>query len=84
MLIPLHTTDSYVSDRTPRLNQIKGDFRNREILSRNVAFDSQPLDHIEPIAMSQQIASPDIAIPSVECGSGTVKSTDLIQNLANI
>jgi hypothetical protein len=72
MLIPLCPTEAYDSDRAARSNQINGELRNTEVDSRNVVFDSRSFHHIEPIAMGQQIASPDIAIPSVESGSGTV------------
>jgi hypothetical protein len=72
MLLPLYPTDTYVSDRATRFDQINGDLRNSDVVSRNVALNFRPLDHIEPVRMSQQIASPDIAIPSVESGSGTV------------
>ena len=83
-MLPLHPTDAYVLDRAPRFDQINGDHRNTQFISRNVALDSLPYDHIEPVTMSQQVTSPDIAIPSVEFGSGTVKSNDLNQNVANI
>jgi len=73
MLMPLYPTDDYVLDRGTRSNRINGDLRNTEVDSRNVVLNSHSLHHhIEPLTISQQIASPDIAIPSVECGSGTV------------
>jgi len=81
MLIPIYSTDPYVLDRAPRFDQIQSDSRDTD--SRNVDLNSRPLDHIEFVAMNQQIASPDIAIPSVECGPGTVKSIDLNENVAN-
>lgn len=77
----MYSTDPYVSDRAPRFDPIQSDSRNAD--SRNVDLNSRPLDHIEFAAMNQQIASPDIAIPSVECGPGTVKSIDLSENVAN-
>ena len=72
----MYSPDPYVLDRAPRFDQVQSDSRNTDVVSR-------PLDHIEFAAMNQQIASPDIAIPSVESGPGTVKSIDLNENVAN-